>query len=61
LYSSPDIIIARRAVWVGHVARIGVLRNAYKVSNGKPEGKIQLRILGVNGGLILKWFLNMVS
>jgi hypothetical protein len=25
--------------WVGHVARMGVKRNAYKILVGKPEGK----------------------
>jgi hypothetical protein len=49
LYSSPNIIKARRAGWVGHVARLGVMRNAYRVSNGKPEGKRKLWIIGVMG------------
>jgi hypothetical protein len=46
LYSSPDIIrqvISRRMRWVGHVARMGEERKAYKVFVGKPEGK---RLLG---------------
>jgi len=25
--------------WVGHVARTGEMRNAYKILVGKPEGK----------------------
>jgi hypothetical protein len=61
LYSSPNIIGVRRVGWVGHVAHIGLMRNAYKVSDGKPEGKKKLRTLGVNGKLIYKWLLNRVS
>jgi hypothetical protein len=29
----------RELRWVGHVARMGNLRNAYEILNGKPEGK----------------------
>jgi hypothetical protein len=29
----------RRMRWAGHVARIGVKRNAYRILVGKPEGK----------------------
>jgi hypothetical protein len=42
LYSSPDIIRqikSRRMRWAGHVARMGVGRNVYRVLVGKPEGK----------------------
>jgi hypothetical protein len=42
LYSSPSIIImikSRRMGWVGHVARMGEKRNAYRILVGKPEGK----------------------
>ncbi|KAJ4431417.1 hypothetical protein ANN_20014 [Periplaneta americana] len=42
LYSSPDIIRnikSRRLRWVGHVARMGESRNAYRVLVGRPEGK----------------------
>jgi hypothetical protein len=42
LYSSPSIIRiikSRRMRWVGHVARIGEKRNAYRLLVGKPEGK----------------------
>jgi hypothetical protein len=34
---------SRRMKWAGHVARMGTKRNAYRVSVGKPEGKIPLR------------------
>jgi hypothetical protein len=42
LYSSPSIIKiikARRMKWVGHVARMGEKRNAYRLLVGKPEGR----------------------
>jgi hypothetical protein len=41
-YASPNIvrvIKSRRIIWVGHVACIGEIRNAYKSMLGKPEGK----------------------
>jgi hypothetical protein len=40
LYSSPSIIrmIKSRGMrWVGHVARMGEKRNAYRILVGKPE------------------------
>jgi hypothetical protein len=46
LYSSPSIIRiikSRRMRWVGHVARMGEKRNAYRLLVGKPDGK---RLLG---------------
>jgi len=42
LYSSPSIvrmIKSRRMRWTGHVARMGVRREVYRVLVGKPEGK----------------------
>jgi hypothetical protein len=45
-YSSPSIIRiikTRRMRWVGHVARKGENRNAYRLSVGKPEGRRPLR------------------
>jgi hypothetical protein len=42
LYSSPSIIKmikSRMMRWAGHVARMGVKRNAYKILLAKPEGK----------------------
>ena len=42
LYSSPSIvrvIKSRRMRWVGHVARMGERRGAFRVLVGKPEGK----------------------
>jgi hypothetical protein len=52
LYSSPDIIRkikSRRMRWAGHVARMGVGRNVYRVLVGKPEGKSHLKDQGVDG------------
>jgi hypothetical protein len=42
LYTSPSIIRiikSRRMRWVGHVARMGHKRNAYRILVGKPKGK----------------------
>jgi hypothetical protein len=42
LYSSPSIIRmikSRRMRWAGHVARMGLKRNAYRILVGNPEGK----------------------
>jgi hypothetical protein len=42
LYSSSNIIKiikSRRLRWAGHVARMGEMRNAYRMSVGKPERK----------------------
>jgi hypothetical protein len=45
MYCSPSIIRiikSRRMRWVGHVARMGKKRNAYRILVGKPEGKSPL-------------------
>jgi hypothetical protein len=34
---------ARRMRWVGHVARVGEKRNAYRLLVGKPEGRRPVR------------------
>jgi hypothetical protein len=42
LHSLPSairIIKSRRIRWAGHVARMGAMRNAYRLLVGKPEGK----------------------
>jgi hypothetical protein len=42
LYSSPSItriMKSRRMRWAGHVARMGLKRNAYRLLMGKPERK----------------------
>jgi hypothetical protein len=41
-YSSPSIIKmikSRRMRWAGHVARMGAMRNAYRILTRKPEEK----------------------
>jgi hypothetical protein len=41
LYSSPSIIrmiMSRRMIWAGHVARMGEKRNAYRILVGNLEG-----------------------
>jgi hypothetical protein len=39
-YSSPSIIRINKSMqWVGHVARMGEKRSAYRILVGKPEGK----------------------
>jgi hypothetical protein len=45
LYSSQSIIRIikpKRMRWMGHVARMGEKRNAYRLLVGKPEGKRKL-------------------
>jgi hypothetical protein len=42
LYFSPSTIRnvkSKRMRWAGHVARMGVKRNVYRLLVGKPEGK----------------------
>jgi hypothetical protein len=56
LYYSPNItrLFKRRRIgWVGHVAHMRTMRNAYKDLIGKPEGQS----LGVDGMMILKLIL----
>jgi hypothetical protein len=48
LYCSPSIIRiikSRKMRWAGHVARMGELKNGYRILVGKPEGKRPLGIL----------------
>jgi hypothetical protein len=56
LYCSPRIIRimkSRRMRWVGHVARMGEKRNAYRLLVGNPEGKRPL------GRARRRWFYNI--
>jgi hypothetical protein len=37
-----EVIKSWKVRWAGHVARMGGMRNIYKASVGKPEGKREL-------------------
>lgn len=39
---------------MGHVANTAEIRNAYKIMDGKPEGKKNYGGVGVDEGIILK-------
>jgi hypothetical protein len=58
LYSSPSIvraIKARRMRWAGHVARMGAMRNCYKILiSVSLKGSDHSGHLGVDGKIILK-------
>ena len=54
---SPNIIRvikSRRLRWVGHVARMGEMRNAYRVLVEKPEGRRPLGRRSLDVRIILK-------
>jgi hypothetical protein len=60
LYTSPDtirVIKSRGMRWMGHVTHMGVMRNAYKILVGKPEGKRHSEDLGIDGKIVLEWIL----
>jgi hypothetical protein len=63
LNASPNIIAViqtRRMRCAGHVARMGQMRNAYKISVGKRVRKRHLEDIGVDGTIILQWILGNV-
>jgi len=43
--------------WAEHVARMGKMKNAYKILIGKPEVKKHSEDLGVDGKVMLEWIL----
>jgi hypothetical protein len=58
LYSSSNIIRVFKSIgmrWVGHVARTGDRRGAYKVSEGVLMEGDHLEDIGLNWRIILKW------
>jgi hypothetical protein len=60
LYASPNVsrmIKSRRVRWVGHVAHMGEMRNAYKILVSKLEEKSPLGKLGIGGKIMLEWIL----
>jgi hypothetical protein len=51
LHASANVIRViklRRVRWVGHVARMGKIRNAYKIFTGKPEGRRPIENIRIN-------------
>jgi hypothetical protein len=44
---------------VGHIARIGEVRNTYRFQVGKPERKRPLEGIGVGEGIIQKCIVNI--
>ena len=49
------MIKSKRMRWVGHVARMGERRSAYRVLVEKPDERDDLEDPGVDGMIILKW------
>jgi hypothetical protein len=45
--------------WTKHVAWMVEMRNAYKALVTKPEGKRPLEDMGIDGKIILEWFLGI--
>lgn len=39
--------------WAGHVVRVGAVLNACKILDVKPQGKVVLGYVGVNGTVVL--------
>jgi hypothetical protein len=48
------MMIKSRTRWTGHAARTAKTRNDYKTLVAKPEGKVPLEDLGVDGRITLK-------
>jgi hypothetical protein len=56
--SSMELVTkSKRMRWVGHVARMGEKRNAYRVLVGKPERKGHWEDQDVGGWIKLGWIL----
>jgi hypothetical protein len=51
------VIKQRKMRWMGHVARMGEMRNAYKILVGKPKRKRPLGRTKRKGRIILEWIL----
>jgi hypothetical protein len=62
LYYTPIIIRAietRRIRCAGHVARVGEMRDLYKIPVGKREERESLGDLGLDERIRLKWFFSI--
>jgi hypothetical protein len=46
--------------WAGLVARMGEMRNLYKILVDEHQGEVHLEYLGING-IILEWILEKWS
>jgi len=46
---------SRRMRWAGHVTRVGERRSVYRVLVGKPDGKNDFEVPGLDGRLTLRW------
>jgi hypothetical protein len=49
------VLKTRRMTWVGHIASMGVVGNAYKILVGKTQGSEHLGDPGVDERVILKF------
>jgi hypothetical protein len=57
---APNIIRvtrSRRMRWVGHIAHMGEMSNAYNILVGKPEVKRPLKHLGIDKKIKIEWIL----
>jgi hypothetical protein len=50
------VAIRTRLRRTGNVIRIGVERNAYSFK-GKPEERVHMKVMGIDGTIVLKWIL----
>jgi len=60
LYASPSVIgviKSKRMRWPECVARMGHIRNAYKMLVGRREGKKHWEDICLHGRIILEWLL----
>jgi hypothetical protein len=59
LFAAKNIIqvIKLRMRWMGHVACLGDMRNAYKIFVGKPEGMNHLEDVNIDGKIMFEWYL----
>jgi hypothetical protein len=51
------MVKSKRVRWMGLAGCMEVMRSAYRISFGKPEGKRPLINLSIDGMIIIKWHL----